>query len=194
MLDKEILKEELNKVIDKAYNVKEEASLAFDKTTAKLKDYLNDKLDSFLKENNDKIEDLDIKHCVTCIIKNENNEILVLEHMKCKNKFTFPAGTIEPGEDPEETVIREMKEELDIEIDSKNLILVGSNFAYYDRIDGHKIYKEFTYRVLNYSGDIKNMEPVKHPSMKWVKPKEIFMHPELYTYNTWLLTAKGLNN
>lgn len=32
--------------------------------------------------------------CVTCIIRNEENKVLVLEHMKCKNKFTLPAGIL----------------------------------------------------------------------------------------------------
>ena len=137
--------------------------------------------------------------CVTCVIRDDEDRILVLEHMKCKNKFTLPAGTMEPDEREMEngyikTVIREMKEELDIDIDQDNVTLVETTWAYYDRIDGHKVYWEHVCDISEFSGEIKNMEPHKHPSMKWVTPEEVFDHPELYTYQTWLAITNYYNN
>lgn len=144
----------------------------------------------------------EIKKCVTCILRNDEGQILVLEHMKCKNKFTFPAGTLEPNEEDMglahgalTAAVREMKEELDLTLLPKHFTKVSNRFAYYDRIDGHRVYKE---TVLEYNerineADVKNMEPEKHPTMRWVSEAFIFTNPELFTYNTWLTIADFIN-
>ena len=56
------------------------------------------------------------KKIAGCIII-ENNQILLLKK-KTKSWWEIPGGTIEPGESPEQTAIREMKEEIccDVEI------------------------------------------------------------------------------
>lgn len=133
--------------------------------------------------------------CVTCVIRNEENKVLVLEHMKCKNKFTFPAGTMEQNEIEKKhgyeiTVVREMEEELGINIDVNDISLVENVWSYYDRIDGHKVYKEYVCDISSYSGEIINKEPHKHPSMKWVTFEEVFNNPEIYTYQTWRVIAE----
>lgn len=145
-----------------------------------------------------KIQDNYLK-CVTCVIRDDEDKILVLEHMKCKNKFTLPAGTMEPEERDVEngykiTVKREMMEELGIDISEDDITLVETTWAYYDRIDGHRVYWEHVCDVAEFYGEITNKEPDKHPSMKWVTPEEVFEHPELYTYQTWLAITNYYNN
>ena len=57
---------------------------------------------------------------VTCaIIRNEKNEILVVQRGKATDhpfKWEFPGGKVAPGETDEECVIREVEEELSMEI------------------------------------------------------------------------------
>jgi 8-oxo-dGTP diphosphatase len=57
---------------------------------------------------------------VTCaIIRNEKNEILVVQRGEATDhpfKWEFPGGKVAPGETEEECVIREVKEELSMEI------------------------------------------------------------------------------
>ena len=146
----------------------------------------------------EKIQD-NYPKCVTCVIRDEEDRILVLEHVKCKNKFTLPAGTMEPEERDVEngykiTVKREMMEELGISISEDDITLVETTWAYYDRIDGHRVYWEHVCDIADFYGEITNKEPHNHPSMRWVTPEEVFDHPELYTYQTWLAITNYYNN
>lgn len=140
----------------------------------------------------------EIKRCVTVMIphdetvNNDEMEFLVLEHVKCKHKFTFPAGTCEPREDEYYTVQREMMEELSLHIKYHDIQRKFRRMAYYDRIDGHRAYLESTFIIRRGDQAITNMEPDKHPSFKWVTIEEIFNNPQEYTYNTWLTAAETL--
>lgn len=52
-----------------------------------------------------------------CIIKNEQGKILLLHRDDGRYKqWEIPGGKIEKGEEPEAAAIREIKEELDIEV------------------------------------------------------------------------------
>lgn len=112
----------------------------------------------------------EIRRSVSCVIFNSEGRVLVLEHKKCLGKLQLPAGTVEENEvgRTSQTAVREMKEELGIDIDPRHLVLLKRGYAYYPRIDGHQIYLEDTYRVLAYSGEIENKEPHKHPNMYWM--------------------------
>ncbi|KAB1439368.1 8-oxo-dGTP diphosphatase MutT [Candidatus Galacturonibacter soehngenii] len=65
---------------------------------------------------------------VAAIIKkiNENGETIILATQRrfgdFKGGWEFPGGKIEKGETPEEALVREIKEELEIEIAVKELI------------------------------------------------------------------------
>lgn len=60
---------------------------------------------------------------VTCAIIENNGQILAAqrsENMSMPLKWEFPGGKIEPGEKAEDCIVRELKEELDIEVSIKH--------------------------------------------------------------------------
>ena len=56
---------------------------------------------------------------VVCAIILKGNKILVTQHKSHpfhQNKWEFPGGKIEPGESKQEAIVREIKEELELDI------------------------------------------------------------------------------
>ena len=78
--------------------------------------------------------------------------------------WEFPGGKIETGEAPEEALVRELKEELGIEVRVKNIYDAKIN-AYPDR----------TVLVLFYECEITEGEPtaLEAEEIAWVAPKDI---------------------
>jgi 8-oxo-dGTP diphosphatase len=84
--------------------------------------------------------------------------------------WEFPGGKVEPGEDPRDGIVREIREELDIEV-----AVDGIYEAIYHR------YPERTVLVLAYrcrwvSGEIADLEVAEH---RWVQPRELTGFPLL---------------
>jgi len=60
-------------------------------------------------------------YVVAAIIKNNHDEYLITQRLPQSNYgglWEFPGGTIEPGESPENALARELKEELNIDIET----------------------------------------------------------------------------
>ncbi len=87
---------------------------------------------------------------VGAFIFNDNNELFLMKTVQWSNKYTVPGGGLESGEALEEGVIREIKEETDMDIE--NLEFIGFTNAYdvnekYKKVYNHLIFFDFIARV-----------------------------------------------
>jgi 8-oxo-dGTP pyrophosphatase MutT (NUDIX family) len=80
-----------------------------------------------------------IKKCVGVIIYRDDNKIFLMTSGKWHGKYVVPGGEILPGETEEQALIREIKEEMNIEID--NILKIGKKIkkASDDFIEGGRI-------------------------------------------------------
>ena len=105
---------------------------------------------------------------VTCaIIVDSQQRVLVTQRSKLMNlplKWEFPGGKIEPSETPEACLIREIKEELDIEIQIEKTL--ASNIHIYPNITIQLI--PFTCKHIG--GDILLKE---HAEFRWLHRNEL---------------------
>ena len=104
---------------------------------------------------------------VAAVIQNEEGKILIAQRNLKKSQgglWEFPGGKIEPNETKEEAIIREIKEEMDIDIETKKFI-DQKIFNYPDK-DINLIAIE----CKQIKGDIKLNE---HEDIKWVNKNEL---------------------
>ena len=97
---------------------------------------------------------------------NEKNEVLISlrkNRSEYNNFWEFPGGKVEEGETPEKALIREVKEELNIDINNK--CIAPLSFSEFD-------YKNFQLLLLLYVCRRWDGEPMSMESNKleWVKP------------------------
>lgn len=97
----------------------------------------------------------------------EDGKYILLWHNK-KDVWTFPVGKVEEDESDEEALIRELKEEIAIDVKGHNLL--GS--VSFKENTG-KDYRFHVFNVTTYSGTIKNNEPHKHARLKKVSKQEL---------------------
>ena len=107
---------------------------------------------------------------IAVLILNHKNEVLLQEHVKL-NKWTIPVGKVDPGDTIEGTVRKEMLEELNIEVTS--VLKIGHITNTYTRNNTTVNIENDIFLVLSYGGKIKNNEPAKHKSLKWMTVKQI---------------------
>ena len=104
----------------------------------------------------------------------ENNKILIQKRKGTnlwEGYYALPAGHIDKGENQYEAVIREAKEELDIDITISDLEDIGVVLRRnYFEIDGKKLdpYIDFYFLIKSYKGTIKIVEEDKCDEILWV--------------------------
>lgn len=104
---------------------------------------------------------------VTCGIIVQGNKILVTqrsEKMKLPLKWEFPGGKIEENETAEQCILREIKEELNLEID----ILKRLSSSPYD-------YGTFKINLIPFIAKYQNgvIKLAEHKDFKWIEAKEL---------------------
>ncbi len=84
--------------------------------------------------------------------------------------WEFPGGKIEPGERPEQALIRELREELGIDVNAACLApFVFTSHAYESF---HLLMPLYLLRL--WSGTVQRRE---HAALKWVKPNQLSDYP-----------------
>ena len=107
------------------------------------------------------------KRQVAAAVIEKDSKVLIAKRRKkdtLGGKWEFPGGKIEPGETPEECLKRELKEELDIEVEIGQFLL--STIFRYFLIPVELL----VYKVKYISGDFKISE---HDKIAWVGAKEL---------------------
>ncbi len=104
---------------------------------------------------------------VTAALIEENGRVLIGKRKPGRHmggKWEFPGGKIEPGETPEESLERELAEELAIRVEIRELLCS----AFYEG-DGVSL-ELLVYRVERVGG-----EPalIEHQDIRWVTPQEL---------------------
>jgi len=85
-----------------------------------------------------------------------------------KGKWSTPGGGIEKGEDPHDTIVREVKEECGLTIEKTKLRKVGTYNIRYPEFDFR--YTIFTYYLDNREEIV--LDKNEHSEIRWVTPDE----------------------
>ena len=105
-------------------------------------------------------------HVVAAVIRDGEGRIFATQrgYGPYKDGWEFPGGKIEPGETPKQALVREIREELDTEID------VGEKFIQveYDYPEFHLSMDCYLCRII--SGDLILKE---HEAAKWLSREEL---------------------
>jgi 8-oxo-dGTP diphosphatase len=102
-----------------------------------------------------------------------DNRILLAQRPEGKQLaglWEFPGGKVEPGERPEETLIRELREELGIDV--KEPCLAPLTFASHAYESFHLLMPLYVCR--RWEGFV---QPLEGQGVKWVKPQELRSYP-----------------
>ena len=108
-----------------------------------------------------------------CALVDADGRVLIAQRPEGKTMaglWGFPGGKVEDGESPEETLIRELREELGIE--TKEACLAPLTFASHDYQDFHLVMPLFVCR--RWQGLAKGREG---QALKWVRPTDLRQYP-----------------
>lgn len=108
-----------------------------------------------------------------CALIDPDGRILIAQRPQGKSMaglWEFPGGKIEPGERPEQSLIRELKEELGIAV--KEECLAPLTFASHLYSDFHLLMPLYVCR--RWQGIVTAQEQQK---LKWVRPAELKTYP-----------------
>ncbi|MCB1418298.1 MAG: (deoxy)nucleoside triphosphate pyrophosphohydrolase [Notoacmeibacter sp.] len=108
-----------------------------------------------------------------CALVDADGRVLLAQRPEGKalaGLWEFPGGKVEPGESPEETVVRELQEELGII--TRIPCLAPLTFASHTYEDFHLLMPLFICR--RYEGIARGLEG---QAIKWVRPKDMRSYP-----------------
>jgi 8-oxo-dGTP diphosphatase len=108
------------------------------------------------------------KQVVAALIVNESGELLICQRTRLQAlplKWEFPGGKIEPGEQPEEALARELEEELGIRAN------IGNELARIEHVykNGNSVELHF-FLVTSFEGEIENRI---FEDVRWAKAADL---------------------
>jgi len=106
---------------------------------------------------------------VACALINEYGKVLINERPVGKDYagyWEFPGGKVDEGETPEEAIIRELKEEINIDVTGSCLAPLSFTEKQYDNY----YVVVLLYVCRRWNGHIM---PMEEQELAWVNPKEI---------------------
>jgi 8-oxo-dGTP diphosphatase len=106
---------------------------------------------------------------VACALIDPDGRVLLAQRPPGKamgGLWEFPGGKVDSGESPEETLIRELREELGITV--KEACLAPFTFASYPYPDFHLLMPLYVCR--RWEGSPQALE---HTALKWVRPMDM---------------------
>jgi 8-oxo-dGTP diphosphatase len=110
---------------------------------------------------------------VACALIDKDGRVLIAQRPKNKGMadlWEFPGGKVEAGERPEQTLIRELREELGIDV--KEPCLAPLSFASFAYDDFHLLMPLYVCR--RWDGFPQALE---HQALKWVRPNQLRDYP-----------------
>ncbi len=110
-----------------------------------------------------------IKLVVACALINEYGNVLINERPVGKDYagyWEFPGGKVDEGETPEEAIIRELKEEINIDVTGSCLAPLSFTEKQYDNY----YVVVLLYVCRRWNGHVM---PMEEQELAWVNPKEI---------------------
>ncbi|TCT05885.1 8-oxo-dGTP diphosphatase [Tepidamorphus gemmatus] len=108
-----------------------------------------------------------------CALVDVDGRVLITRRPEGKSMaglWEFPGGKVEPGERPADALIRELAEELGIEV--KDACLAPLTFASHDYENFHLLMPLFVCR--RWSGDVR---PLEGQQIAWVRPVRLGDYP-----------------
>ena len=110
---------------------------------------------------------------VACALIDSDGRVLIAQRppgKKMAGLWEFPGGKLEPGERPEDCLIRELKEELGITV--REPCLAPFTFASHSYTDFHLLMPLYLCR--RWEGTPVALE---HAAIKWVRPRHLTQYP-----------------
>ncbi|MES2906342.1 MAG: 8-oxo-dGTP diphosphatase MutT [Pseudomonadota bacterium] len=114
-----------------------------------------------------------IVYVVACAVLDTDNRILLAKRPEGKSLaglWELPGGKIEPGERPEQTLIRELKEEVNIDV--KAACLAPLTFASHAYDDFHLLMPVWICR--RFEG---MPQPLEGQELAWVRARDLRSYP-----------------
>lgn len=110
---------------------------------------------------------------VACALIDPDGRVLIAQRPADKQMgglWEFPGGKLEPGERPEQALVRELAEELGIAVSDRDLVPL--TFASHPYADFHLLMPLYVCR--RWQGEIQAKE---HMALDWVKPEALARYP-----------------
>jgi putative (di)nucleoside polyphosphate hydrolase len=117
---------------------------------------------------------------VAALLVNPEGRLLIAERIRHRGAWQFPQGGVDQGENPEETLLRELREEIGVRPELVEIVMRRGGYRYRFprpmRRFGRNIGQEQTYFLCRFLGtdadiNIKTAQP-EFRSFRWIAPHE----------------------